>query len=46
MFVFVYLPTDLSLTDNFHKIQLNIRLQTLRKQKAVNYEKLEEPHEK
>jgi hypothetical protein len=24
VFVFVYLPTDLSLTDNFHKFQLKI----------------------
>jgi hypothetical protein len=45
VFVFVYLPTarptDLSLTDNFHKFQLKIRLQTLRKQKtkAVNCDK-------
>jgi hypothetical protein len=41
VFVFVYLPTDLSLTDNFHKFQLKIRLQTSRKQKtkAVNYDK-------
>jgi hypothetical protein len=41
VFVFVYLPTDLNLTDNFHKFQLKIRLQTLRKQKtkAVNYDK-------
>jgi hypothetical protein len=40
VFVFVYLPTDLNLTDNFHKFQLKIRLQTLRKQKtkAVNYD--------
>jgi hypothetical protein len=39
--LFVYLPTDLSLTDNFHKFQLKIRLQTSRKQKtkAVNYDK-------
>jgi hypothetical protein len=39
VFVFVYLPTDLSLTDNFHKFQLKIRIQTSRKQKtkAVNY---------
>jgi hypothetical protein len=41
VFVFVYLPTDLSLTDNFHKFQLKIRLQTSRKQKtkAVNHDK-------
>jgi hypothetical protein len=41
IFVFVYLPTDLSLTENFHKFQLKIRLQTSRKQKtkAVNCEK-------
>jgi hypothetical protein len=41
VFVFVYLPTDLSVTDNFHKFQLKIRLQTSRKQKtkAVNYDK-------
>jgi hypothetical protein len=34
VFVFVYLPTDLSLTDNFHKFELKIRLQTSRKQKT------------
>jgi hypothetical protein len=39
VFVFIYLPTDLSLTDNFYKFQLKIRLQTSRiqKTKAVNY---------
>jgi hypothetical protein len=36
VFVFVYLPTDLSLTDNFHKFQLKIRLQTSRKQKSIS----------
>jgi hypothetical protein len=41
IYLYVYLPKELSLTDNFHKFQLKIRLQTLRKQKtkAVIYEK-------